>query len=91
MYITKIDNSRKNVFFAAMPEQKIIEGIQGIIRKKEFPIVSQKMDYFVDMQKGSKINPDRKLEINVDEYITNQDCIDLEQELSKAVENYKQI
>ena len=64
MYITKIDNSRKNVFFAAMPEQKIIEGIQGIIRKKEFPIVSQKMDYFVDMQKGSKINPDRKLEIN---------------------------
>lgn len=22
------------------------------------------MDYFVDMQKGSKINPDRKLEIN---------------------------
>ena len=64
MYITKIDNSRKNVFFAAMPEQKIIEGIQGIIRKKEFPIVNQKMDYFVDMQKGSKINPDRKLEIN---------------------------
>lgn len=53
MYITKIDNSRKNVFFAAMPEQKIIEGIQGIIRKKAIPIAKPKMDYFVDMQKAA--------------------------------------
>ena len=64
MNVSKINYTNKNIFFSSLSEQKIIEGIKDIIQKREYPIVTKNIDYFMDMEKGSSINSDRKLEIN---------------------------
>ena len=64
MNVSKINYTNKNIFFSALSEQKIVEGIKDIVQKREYPIVAKNIDYFIDMEKGSSINSDRKLEIN---------------------------
>lgn len=67
MYITKVDSNcqhKQNLYFKAkLSEQEIKLGLEAIINNGN-SFVQKNIDYFIDMKKGSNIDPKRKTSIN---------------------------
>ena len=73
MYITKIDSNstnKNNLYFKSkLSEKEIIQGVDKIIYKGN-SFIEENLGYFIEMRKGSNIEPNRKAQI--DKWITEK-------------------
>ncbi len=73
MYITKINSNstnKNNLYFKAkLSEKEIIQGVDKIIYKGD-SFIEENLGYFLEMKKGSNIEPNRKAQI--DKWITEK-------------------